>query len=286
LIRILIAGEIMIIRTGLIAILSPQPDIEIVAEAECGELVVPIATRVRPDVAIIDAELERGPDGLTLASLLHAAVPECRTLLLVGTENPGLITAGPAAHAVGFLGKNAASGLLVRSVRHVMMGKFVIDPELVRAHGRSAGNPLTRREADALRLAAEGSSTAEIARQLHTTPGTVRNYLSRVIGKIGARNRIDAIRIATDSGWLFLSSPTAHAYRGDDPLTEDRLTPRDESRPGNSLGASAQIWSGDNRWLSALRARAGGGETRMSGHRVMARVPLAEEIPVHRRGGA
>jgi two-component system response regulator DesR len=98
-----------------------------------------------------------------------------------------------------------SSDLLVRSIRTVATGKLVIDPDLACTRAHMTGNPLTSRELDALRLASEGVPTAEIASLLDLAPGTVRNYLSRVIGKVGARNRLDAIRIATEAGWLVLS---------------------------------------------------------------------------------
>ncbi len=223
LINVLIAEEITLIRTGLTALLSFEPDIEVIAELERGDKIIPVASRLRPDVAIIGADLLSADDP-TPTARLHDVLPECRTLILANTYSPGLISRGLAAHALGFLGKNVPSDLLIRSVRKVATGKLVIDPDLASADAHTTENPLTSRELDALRLAAEGTPTAEIADRLHITLGTVRNYLSRVIGKIGARNRLDAIRIATEAGWLLLSSSTLDEDTEPGSAAEDRPT--------------------------------------------------------------
>ncbi len=225
-IHVLIAEEITLIRTGLIALLSPEPDIEVIAELERGDKIISVASRLKPDVAILDADL-LGVDDLTPAARLHDVLPECRTLILAKTHSPGLISRGLAANALGFLGKNVPSDLLIRSVRKVATGKLVIDPDLASADAHTTENPLTSRELDALRLAAEGAPTAEIADRLHLTLGTVRNYLSRVIGKVGARNRLDAIRIANEAGWLLLSSSILDVDTEPGPAVPDRLTGTD-----------------------------------------------------------
>lgn len=206
LIRVLITEEETLIRAGLTAILSAVPDIEVIAELERGDQVAPVASRLRPDVAIIDADLP-DMDGLTVAARLHDVLPGCHTLILADPRSPRLISAAMAVHALGLLDNNVSSTVLVRSVRKVAAGRPVIGPAVADAQAHATENPLTGRELAALRLVAEGLPTAEIASRLNLTPGTVRNYLSRVMGKVGARNRLDAIRIATEAGWLL---PAAH----------------------------------------------------------------------------
>jgi two-component system response regulator DesR len=201
LIRVLIAEEITLLRTGLVALLSAAPGIEVVAVVARGDQLAPVASCQRADVAIIDADLP-GADGLTAAEQLHDVLPGCRALILADAHSPGLVSGGMAAHVLGLLRKDVSPALLVRAVRNAAAGKTVIDPGLAGAQGHAGGNPLTGRERDVLRLAAGGAPTAEIASGLGVTQGTVRNYLSRVIGKTGARNRLDAIRIATEAGWL------------------------------------------------------------------------------------
>lgn len=200
-IRVLIAEERTLVRTGLVALLSAAPGIEVVAELERGAQVAAVASRQRADVAIIGADLP-DVDGLTVAAMLHEARPGCWALILADPRRRGPIHGVMPACALGVLSKDMSPALLVHAVRNVAAGRPVTDPGLACAEARTTGNPLTPRERDALRLAAGGTPTAEIATRLGVTEGTVRNYLSRVIGKTGARNRLDAIRIAAEAGWL------------------------------------------------------------------------------------
>jgi len=117
-------------------------------------------------------------------------------------RDPASLRRAVAAHATGFVGRDVAPEFMAEAVRRVARGKKVIDPELAFAALNTVKNPLTARELDALRLAAEGATTAEIARDLCLSVGTVRNYLSRAITKTGGRNRVDAIRIAISAGWF------------------------------------------------------------------------------------
>ena len=200
-IRVLIAEDMHIIRSALVALLSLEADIEVVAELERGDTIVEAALRTRPDVAIVDIDMP-GLDGLSAAQLLHEQLPQCRTLVLTGLGQPGNLLRALKAHVRGFIVKDAPADTLVDGVRRIFKGERVIDPELVATAMETGSTPLTLREADVLRAAASGISTEEIATRLSLSPATVRNYLSNAIGKVGARNRIDAIRIARDSGWL------------------------------------------------------------------------------------
>ena len=184
-------------REGLVALLGREDDIELAATLRRREEVVTTARAVRPDVALLAAAFP-DRDGITVAAGLHAAVPDCRCAMLSSCWRSRDLQRAVAAGVRGFLAWDSPAQFLTDAVRQVAVGRQVVDPRL------SLGQrcPLTTREADALRVAAGGSTTAEIARVLCLSEGTVRNYLSRAIAKSGARNRVDAIRIAAESGWI------------------------------------------------------------------------------------
>jgi two-component system response regulator DesR len=200
-IRVLIAEDMHMIRGALVALLSLEPDMDVVAELERGDEIVATAERVQPDVAVVDIDLP-GLDGLTAAEQLHAAVPGCRTLILTGLSQPGNLLRALKAHVRGFIVKDAPADSLADGIRRVAAGQRVVDPDLVAAALETGASPLTARESDVLRAAEDGITTSEIAGRLALSPATVRNYLSNAITKTGGRNRIDAIRIARDAGWL------------------------------------------------------------------------------------
>jgi two-component system, NarL family, response regulator DesR len=200
-IRVLIAEDMHLIRGALVALLSLEDDMEVVAELDRGDQIVPTALETRPDVAVLDIDLP-GLDGLTAAERLHQRLPECRTLVLTGLGQPGNLLRALKVHVRGFIVKDAPAETLADGVRRVARGERVIDPELVAAALETGSTPLTPREADVLRAAASGISTEQIATQLSLSRATVRNYLSNAISKVGGRNRIDAIRIARNAGWL------------------------------------------------------------------------------------
>lgn len=200
-IRVLLAEDMHLVRGALVALLSMEPDIDVVAEVERGDLILPTALRVQPHVAVLDIDLP-GIDGLTAAQQLYARMPRCRILMLTGLGQPGALRRALAARAGGFIAKDAPPARLAESIRRVAAGERVIEAAVAVAALSLADNPLTPREQEVLRLAAEGLPAAAIGEHLYLTPGTVRNYLSRILAKLGARTRIEAIRIADDSGWL------------------------------------------------------------------------------------
>jgi two-component system response regulator DesR len=200
-IRVLIAEDMHMIRGALVALLSLEDDMQVVAELERGDQIVPTALRTHPDVAVVDIDLP-GLDGLTAAEQLHQRLPECRTLVLTGLSQPGNLLRALKVHVRGFIVKDAPADTLAEGVRRVARGERVIDPELVAAALETGSTPLTIREADVLREAERGLPTEQIAVRLSLSPATVRNYLSNAISKVGGRNRIDAIRIARNAGWL------------------------------------------------------------------------------------
>jgi two-component system response regulator DesR len=200
-IKVLIAEDQHLIRGALVALLSLEHDMQVVAELDRGDTVVATALDRRPDVAVLDIDLP-GLDGLTAADRLHQSLPECRTLVLTGLSQPGNLLRALQAHVRGFIVKDAPAATLADGIRRVAAGGRVIDPDLIAAALETGASPLTAREADVLRAAESGVPTDQIAKQLALSPATVRNYLSNAISKVGARNRIDAIRIARNAGWL------------------------------------------------------------------------------------
>jgi two-component system response regulator DesR len=200
-IRVLIAEDMHLIRGALVALLSLEEDMEVVAQLERGDAIVETAVLTRPDVAVLDIDLP-GLDGLTAAGRLYDKLPECRTLILTGLSQPGHLLRALKVHVRGFIVKDAPADMLADGIRRVAAGERVIDPDLVAAALETGVSPLTPRETDVLRAAEDGIATDEIAARLSLSPATVRNYLSNGITKVGGRNRIDAIRIARNAGWL------------------------------------------------------------------------------------
>ncbi|GLH96261.1 response regulator transcription factor [Phytohabitans aurantiacus] len=200
-IRVLLAEDMRLLREALVGVLSLAGDIEVVGAVEAGDAIVTTALQARPDVAVIDVELP-GLDGISAAAQLHQWLPDCRTLILTGVGRPGTLRRALAAKVAGFMGKDAAPDDLVDAVRTIAAGGKVLDPQLAFAALDIAGNPLTERECDVLRLTASGADPTEVATRLGLSYGTVRNYLATAVTKLSARNRVDAIRIASEAGWL------------------------------------------------------------------------------------
>ncbi|HKH06389.1 MAG TPA: response regulator transcription factor [Acidimicrobiales bacterium] len=200
-IKVLIAEDMHLIRGALVALLSLEEDMEVVAELDRGDGIVAAALAARPDVAVLDIDLP-GLDGLAAAGRLREQLPDCRVLILTGLSQPGHLLRALQVHVRGFIVKDAPATTLADGIRRVAAGERVIDPDLVVAALETGVSPLTTRETDVLRAAEDGGATDEIATTLSLSPATVRNYLSNAITKVGARNRIDAIRIARNAGWL------------------------------------------------------------------------------------
>ncbi len=199
--RVLIAEDMHMIRGALVALLSLEDDIDVVAELARGDEVVPAAVEEQPDVAVLDINMP-GVDGLEAAQQLHEQVPQCQVLILTGLSQPGNLLRALQAGVRGFVVKDRPAAELVDGIRRVARGERAIDLELVAAALETGTSPLTPRETDVLRAADSGDSTAEMAKALSLSPATVRNYLSSSIAKVGARNRIDAIRISRNAGWI------------------------------------------------------------------------------------
>jgi two-component system response regulator DesR len=200
-IRVLIAEDQAMVRGALASLLSLEDDIEVVAEVERGDLVVESAWQTAPDVALLDIEMP-GLDGISAVAELRDALPHVRCLVLTTFGRPGYLRRALEEGAVGFLLKDAPAEELARAVRDVAAGKRVVDPGLAAAAVTEGASPLTPREHDVLAAAADHATAADIAAALHLSEGTVRNYLSSAIRKVGARNRREALDVAVEKGWL------------------------------------------------------------------------------------
>ncbi|WP_067178719.1 response regulator transcription factor [Microtetraspora niveoalba] len=200
-IKVLLAEDQHVVRGALVALLELEHDLTVVDSVGSGDAVLPAALRHRPDVAVLDIDMP-GLDGLAAAAELRAKLPECRTLMLTGHGRPGHLRRALTAQVNGFLLKTAPPDDLVAAIRSVAAGSRVLDPSLAVTAWDLADNPLTPREIDVLRLAAGGAEATEIAAELFLTAGTVRNYLTAIVAKLGARNRTDAARVAREAGWI------------------------------------------------------------------------------------
>lgn len=199
--KVVIAEDMHLLRKALVELLGLEDDIEVVAEVARGEEIVPRCLELAPDVAVLDIDLP-GVDGITAAAELRERVPECRCLILTSLAQPGQLRRALDARVAGFLGKDCDPGVLSDAIRAVAAGHRAIDPRLALEALDERPQVLTRRELEVLRLASRGEEVQRIADQLFLASGTVRNYLTTIVMKLGARNRVDAVRIARETGWL------------------------------------------------------------------------------------
>jgi len=199
-IRVLLAEDQAMVRGALSALLRLEADLEVIGGAADGEEAWMLAQRERPDVVLTDIEMPR-LSGLELAQRIRDHALGCKVVILTTFARPGFLRRALEAGVSGYLLKDAPADQLAEALRKVHRGGRVIDPQLaVDAWGEV--DPLNDRERQVLRLAGEGLSAADIAQQLHLSQGTVRNYLSEAIGKLGVSNRIEAARLARQRGWL------------------------------------------------------------------------------------
>ncbi len=200
-IRILIAEDQAMVRGALAALLGLEPDIAVVATAADGVEALALCEQHAPDIVLTDIEMPR-MTGLELAAQLATRSAACRVMIVTTFGRSGYLRRALSAGVRGFLLKDAPADALAAAIRTVHGGGRAIAPELALESWGGAQDPLTERERQVLRLAGEGASSADIARQIHLSEGTVRNYLSEAISKLGAGNRVEAYRLARDAGWL------------------------------------------------------------------------------------
>ncbi|MBT2212068.1 response regulator [Actinomadura sp. NEAU-AAG7] len=200
-IRLLLADDQELIRTALAALLGLEEDFEVVASVGRGDEVADAVRAHRPDVALLDIEMP-GLDGLAAAAVLAARAPRVRVVILTTFGRAGYLRRAMEAGAVRFVVKDAPAEALADAIRRVAAGERVVDPALAAATLAVGESPLTGRERDVLNVARGGAAVAEIASRLHLSEGTVRNYLSAAITKTATRNRMEAVRVADERGWL------------------------------------------------------------------------------------
>jgi two-component system response regulator DesR len=199
-IRVVIAEDQSMVLGAIAALLDLEDDIQVVAQTTDGDTALDAVREHRPDVLLADIEMP-GSTGLELAAIVRNEMPDCRVIILTTFARPGYLRRAMDAGVKGYLLKDAPSERLAESIRQVSRGGRAVDPELAVSVWDEA-DPLTDRERQVLRLAGEGKTGSQIARAVHLSEGTVRNYLSEAIGKLGASNRVEAARIARRKGWL------------------------------------------------------------------------------------
>ncbi len=200
-ITVVLAEDQGILRSSLTVMLGIEPDIQVVASAANGTEGLRAVGLHLPAVLVTDIEMPQ-LTGLDLAARVKELYPATRVLILTTFARPGYLRRALDAGAIGYLLKDCPSTEMAEAVRRVARGERVIDPGLAAESWSADAGPLTEREREVLRRAGEGESTAELARTLRLTEGTIRNYLSEAISKVGAHNRTEAARIARGKGWL------------------------------------------------------------------------------------
>ncbi len=199
-IKVLIAEDQAMVRGALAALLELEDDIEIVASAANGHEALKEIVQLTQDIVLSDIEMPK-MTGLELAAEISARGLACRIVILTTFARGGYLSRALDAGAAGYLLKDAPAEQLADAVRRVHRGLRVVDPELA-VSALAEPDPLNDRERQILRRAGRGLTTAQIAQEIHLTEGTVRNYLSDAMGKLGAVNRVEAARTARDRGWL------------------------------------------------------------------------------------
>lgn len=199
-INVVIAEDQSMVLGALAALLEIEPDVRVVGQARNGKEALQLVLQMKPDVLLTDIEMPE-MSGLEVAAALKQRGVSTRIIILTTFARPGYLRRAMEAGAAGYLLKDSPAATLANALRRVSAGHRVIDPELA-TEAWTEEDPLSDRERQVLRLAAEGSSSGEIAGALRLSEGTVRNYLSEAINKLGAGNRVEAARIARMKGWL------------------------------------------------------------------------------------
>ncbi len=200
-IRVLLAEDQTMLRGALSSLLELEPDISVVAQAANGREAQRLARELQPDIVVTDIEMPQ-MTGLEFAASLKESDSKSRVIILTTFARPGYLRRALDAGARGYLLKERPASELAEAIRRVHAGLRAVDPALAAEAWGADEDPLSDRERQILQRAGDGRSSAEIAAELHLSEGTVRNYLSEAIAKLGAANRVDAARIARTRGWL------------------------------------------------------------------------------------
>ena len=198
---VLLADDETLIRDALAALLALEDDVEVVAVAASGTEALAAARHHRPDVALLDLQMP-GLDGIAVAEQLRRDLPGTACVILTSYGRPGYLKTALAAGVRGFLPKTVSAQVLTSVIATVAAGGRYVDPQLAAEAIGAGDSPLTARETDVLALAADGSPVEEIAAGASLSVGTVRNYLSSAVTKLGVANRHEAARLARDRGWI------------------------------------------------------------------------------------
>lgn len=208
-ITVLLADDQVLIRQAFAALLDLESDLVVVGQASTGSEAVTLAGQHAPDVVLMDVQMpEQGTngaatgDGITATATIMNQVPATRVIIVTTFGRPGYLRRAMEAGATGYMVKDAPADQLVEGIRRVHRGLRVVDPTLAAASLSVGASPLSERETEVLSAAARGGPTGTIATTVFLSEGTVRNHLSSAIGKLGAATRAEAVRIATDNGWL------------------------------------------------------------------------------------
>ena len=206
-IRVAVADDQAILRGGLAALLRLEPDLEVVGEAATCAGTLEMVRQAEPDVLLLDVQMPAGADGapadgIGVAEQLQGTDGAPRIIVLTTFGRAGYLRRTMEAGAGGFMVKDTPVERLVDAIRRVHQGLRVVDPELAAQSLAVGPSPLTAKETEVLQTVATGASTAQIAQTLFLSEGTVRNHLSAVIGKLGVTNRAEAVRAASDNGWI------------------------------------------------------------------------------------
>ena len=200
-IRVLVADDENLIREALVSLLGLEDDIEVVAQAASGTEALAAARAARPDVAVLDLQMP-GKSGIEVAQELASDLPGCGTIIVTSHGLPGHLKHALSSGVRGFLPKTVSGSALAQVIRTVHAGGRHVDPQLAADAIVAGDSPLTAREADVLLAAADGAPVEEIAQRVHLSSGTVRNYLSSAMTKLGVSTRHEAVRVAQQRGWL------------------------------------------------------------------------------------
>ena len=210
-IRLVVADDQAILRSGLVALLRLESGIEVVGEAADGASTLAAVAEHRPDVLLLDVQMPAGQspdgspgpaDGIEVAETLRGTEDAPRIIVLTTFGRAGYLRRAMESGALGFMVKDTPVEQLVDAVRRVHQGLRVVDPELAAQSLAVGPSPLTAKETEVLQAAAAGGTTAQIAKTLFISEGTVRNHISAAIGKLGVTHRAEAVRTASDNGWI------------------------------------------------------------------------------------
>ncbi len=199
-IKILVVEDQALVRGAICSLLSLEDDIEIVGQAENGQVALDMLHDIKADFILSDIEMPI-MSGLELAEVVHAEYENIYMLIMTTFSKSGYIKRAMALGVKAFILKEAPTEYLLNAIKKVQNGERVIDPELA-LMALDDNDPLSNKERKAIKLAGDGMKTAEIAKALFLSEGTVRNYLSEAISKLNAANRVDAARIAKQKGWI------------------------------------------------------------------------------------